>query len=127
MAYAKEDRVFGPHGPGTIAEVRAPQGIRYVDTDRGFDTAFDTAIQLAEDAPSFVGIFIDALYGPDRYPYVVQFDCGYRDTYGDSSLEPYAGQTYKGCSDNCPASYKKRFQELLDAEEGKNASPTEAR
>jgi hypothetical protein len=112
MKFDKDARVFGPHGPGTIAEVRTPRGEQYTDTNRGFETA----LNIASSSPELVNLLAGSLYSPDRYPYVVQFDCGYREVYGDSSLEPYLSQPYKGCSDICPATYKRKFQKLLDNE-----------
>jgi hypothetical protein len=112
MLYTKDQRVFGPHGPGTIAEVRADRDESYIDTNKGFETA----LQVGAVAPGIMNLLVDSMYGPGRFPYVVQFDCGYRDVYSDGSLEPLADQLYKGCSDICKPTYERKFQQLLDAE-----------
>lgn len=63
------------HGLGTILQVRASNRESISDRTMG---------ALALSAP--VPILTEAFYSSDRYPYIVQFDNGHRDVYGDTEL-----------------------------------------
>jgi len=69
----------GGHGPGTITEVRTPTGIdhaAYLMSDRGKEIRNQLPAEL------LVGSF----YGPDRYPYKINFDDGYSDVYAEREI-----------------------------------------
>jgi hypothetical protein len=45
---------------------------------------------LDSGEPGFGALACAAVYGPDRYPYLVRFDCGYEDVYAQSDLTEVA-------------------------------------
>jgi hypothetical protein len=98
-------RIFGPHGPGTIVSVK--------ESSPPVDPFKHDLIAIACLPPAMV---LESFYGPDRYPFVVQFDCGYKDVYSAESLEELTDQEYHGCSDICPPTYARRFAELYAQE-----------
>lgn len=81
----KGDRVVGPHGSGVIVEVRKGKDMP--------DEKVNKVMQYINGAPTSVAgkigsMLLDVVYGPERYPYRVQYDCGYNDVYSENSIKP---------------------------------------
>lgn len=68
------------HGPGTIV---AHNGVR---PNNYLNTNFGDAVDIAA-ATGLLGGLVSLSYDGERYPYVVQFDSGYKDVYSPHDLE----------------------------------------
>lgn len=79
--FYRGQRVFGPHGRGTIVEIRTGESIN-LDTHHAV-SALGT---LASAGIDCTGLF----YGPDRYPLCIQFDDGYQDVYAPTEINNYS-------------------------------------
>lgn len=86
--YAEKLRVvhFGNaksgHGLGTIVAYNGTPKNRYLEEN------FKDAVNLAGEAGLLNGV-VNSMYDGARYPYVVQWDNGYKDVYEHTSLTPY--------------------------------------
>lgn len=69
------------HGNGTIVDYNGTSGaaLEYLLSERGSAALQSVPIGLAPGITS-------AFYSADRYPYVVQYDSGYRDVYTEREL-----------------------------------------
>ena len=76
-------RVEGPHGEGTIEEynnIPESSSTEYLFSKRG-------SVSLNNIPNDIVGGLINGLYNGRRYPYVIQFDDGYRDVYSPREIK----------------------------------------
>lgn len=69
------------HGAGTIVAYNGRAATSYAAANLGSEIVAAAAQAGLTDA------IVDSFYGGDRYPYVVQFDSGYKDVYGPSEVE----------------------------------------
>ncbi|HXQ37118.1 MAG TPA: hypothetical protein VN843_24115 [Anaerolineales bacterium] len=77
-------RVTGPHGLGTVVEVRVQklQSDYVLNHPETIQQCFQLGLGSA---------LVCTFYGADRYPYVVRFDNGYQDVYGNSEIQVVDG------------------------------------
>jgi hypothetical protein len=72
--------VHSGHGPGVIVEHNGSAKNEYVEQNLGSPEV--AAVVQA----GFVAAIIGSFYSGGRFPYVVQFDSGYRDVYAPDDL-----------------------------------------
>lgn len=77
-------RVSGAHGKGTIVAYNQSQPNQYLQEK------FDEAVKIAATA-GMIHALAGSFYSGDRYPYVVQFDNGYKDVYAEAELTQIEG------------------------------------
>lgn len=67
--------VHDGHGAGVIVAYNGTPAHSYAAQNLGSD------IVAAAAGAGLVDAIVNSMYGSDRYPYVVQFDSGYKDVY----------------------------------------------
>lgn len=75
---------IGTHGLGKIIDYNGQIGNIYADEK--FKDAAETAV-----AAGLGNAFVNSLYDGVRYPYVIQFDNGYKDYYDRDSIREFIG------------------------------------
>lgn len=80
MLYTIGQRVNGPHGLGTVVALNNQQTNQYFDEHPLVAATIAAEVGLPE-------LLIRSMYDAERYPYVVMFDSGYQDVYGETELE----------------------------------------
>lgn len=82
MKFKLSDTVYHHgHGKGTIIGLNGQPKCRYLEEHP--KEALEVIAEVSKIGIVPLGVFYDG----ERYPYIVQYDSGYRDVYSESDLE----------------------------------------
>jgi hypothetical protein len=72
-------KVVGAHGKGVVVAYNGTNPINK-------DLDFKTQVEIANSAGLLCAL-ANSFYDKDRYPFIVQFEDGYKDCYSENELE----------------------------------------
>lgn len=69
------------HGPGRIVAYNSTEPNKYLEEK------FTDAVEMAAKVPAGISGLVGSFYDKERFPYVIQFENGYRDVYDADNFE----------------------------------------